>query len=165
VKLAKAISKAKRVYICGNGGSAANALHFANDLISCGIRAHALTGDVSTLTCIANDDDYTQIFAKQIRAFAEPGDLVLVLSGSGRSPNILAALAAARDVGARSWALVGDYRETEAEKIADHTTKYGKDMQEAEEKQLYLAHKVMRWLKSSSLSEPQVSMAPTSANT
>lgn len=149
MRLAKAIKNAKRVYIAGNGGSAANALHFANDLISCGIKAHALTGDVSTLTCIANDSEYTQVFARQIRVFAEKGDLVLVLSGSGRSPNILAALAAARDVGAKSWAVVGDYRETEAEKIADHTTRYGRDMQEAEEKQLYLAHRVMRWLKGS----------------
>jgi len=149
VKLAKAIKNAKRVYIAGNGGSAANALHFANDLVSCGIRAHALTGDVSTLTCIANDQNYDQVFAAQVRAFAEPGDLVLVLSGSGRSPNILAALAAAREVGATSWAVVGDYRETEAEKVADHCTRFGRDMQEAEEKQIYLAHRIMRWLKGS----------------
>ena len=149
MKLAKAIKNARRVYIAGNGGSAANALHFANDLISCGVKAHALTADVSTLTCIANDHDYVEVFSRQVKAFAEPGDLVLVLSGSGRSPNILAALAAAREVGAKSWAIVGGYRETEAEKIADHCTRYGKDMQEAEEKQLYLAHKVMRWLKHS----------------
>lgn len=149
MRLAKAIKDAKRVYICGNGGSAANSLHFANDLVSCGIRAHALTGDVSTLTCIANDDDYTQVFAKQVRSFAEPGDLLIVLSGSGRSPNILAALAAAREVGTKSWAIVGDYRETEAEKVADHFIKFGRDMQEAEEKQIYLAHRVMRWLKNS----------------
>jgi len=149
VRLAKVIKEAKRVYICGNGGSAANALHFANDLVSCGIRAHPLTGDVSTLTCIANDNDYTRVFARQIEVFAEPGDFVLCLSGSGRSPNILAALAAAKAVGAKAWAITGDYRETEAEKIADHCIKVGKDVQEAEEKQIYLAHKVMRWLKSS----------------
>lgn len=149
MRLAKAIKDAKRVYIAGNGGSAANALHFANDLISCGIRAHALTGDVSTLTCIGNDNGYTEVFARQVRVFAEEGDLLLVLSGSGRSPNILAALAAARDVGAKSWAIVGAYRETEAEKVADNCLRFGRDMQEAEEKQIYLAHKVMRWLKDS----------------
>ena len=165
MKLAKVIKAAKRVYICGNGGSAANAIHFANDLLSCGIRAYALTGDVATLTRIANDDDYTNVFASQVRAFAEPGDLVLVLSGSGRSPNILAALAAARDVGAKSWAIVGAYRETEAQMLADHTTRFGKDMQDAEERQLYLAHKVMRWLKSSSLLGPQASTAPAFATT
>jgi len=151
VRLAKAIKDAKRVYIAGNGGSAANALHFANDLVFCGIKAHSLTGDISTLTCIANDRSYDEVFAAQIRVFVEPGDLVLVLSGSGRSPNILAALAAAREAGAVSWALVGDYRETEAEKVADHCIKFGRDMQEAEEKQIHLAHRVMRWLKSSSL--------------
>jgi phosphoheptose isomerase len=149
VRLAKAIKDAKRVFIAGNGGSAANALHFANDLVSCGIKAHALTADISTLTCIANDHDYVEVFSRQVRTFAEPGDLVLVLSGSGRSPNILAALAAAKEVGAKSWAIVGDYRDTEASKIADNYTKWGKDMQDAEEKQLYLVHKVMRWLKSS----------------
>ena len=55
MKLAKAIKKAKRVYICGNGGSAANAIHMANDLVACGIRAHSLTGEIASVTASAND--------------------------------------------------------------------------------------------------------------
>lgn len=148
MKLAKAIRKAKRVFICGNGGSAANASHIANDLIACGIKAQALT-DVAIMSATANDYSYGAAFAVQLRVLAEPGDLVLALSGSGNSPNILQALAAAKEKGAKSWAVVGAYQDTAAEKIADHCTKFGRDMQEAEEKQLYLCHKVMRWLKGS----------------
>ena len=142
--------KAKRVFLCGNGGSAANAIHIANDLIACGVKAQALAADMATVTAIANDFGYQSVFANQVRVFAEPGDLVIVLSGSGNSVNVLGALAAAKDVGAQSWAIVGAYQETQAEKMADHTIKWGKDMQDAEEKQLYLGHKVMRWLKDSS---------------
>ena len=146
MKLAKAIRKAKRVYICGNGGSAANASHIANDLVACGVKAQALT-DVATLSATANDYSYGAAFAVQIRVLAEPGDLVLALSGSGNSPNILQALTAAKEKGAAAWVIVGAYQETAAEKLADHTLKWGKDMQDAEEKQLYLGHKVFRYLK------------------
>lgn len=150
MKLAKAIQKANRVYICGNGGSAANALHIANDLVACGVRAQALTGDIATLTAIANDDSYVAVFSRQLKVFGHPDDLLVALSGSGRSPNILQALQAANEIGMDSWAVLGDFNEEmPAEKIAKHTLKWGRDMQEAEEKQIYLGHKVMRWLKAS----------------
>ena len=149
MKLAKAIKKAKRVYLCGNGGSAANAIHMANDLVACGVKAYALTGDIATITATANDISYGAAFAVQLKVYAEPGDLVLALSGSGNSPNILQALQVAKDRGAEAWAIVGAYQDTAAEHIADHCMKWGKDMQDAEEKQLYLGHKAMRWLKSS----------------
>ena len=149
MKLARAIKKARRVYICGNGGSAANASHIANDLVACGVKAQALT-DVATLSATANDYSYGAAFALQIRVLAEPGDLVIALSGSGRSPNIVSALATAKEMGVESWAIVGAFNaDIPAANIADHCTKWGKDMQDAEEKQLYLGHKVMRWLKSS----------------
>ena len=148
MKLAKAIMKARHVYLCGNGGSAANAIHMANDLVACGVKAHALTADVATLTANANDYSYGAAFAVQLRVLVEPGDLVLVLSGSGNSPNILQAIQAAKEKGAESWAIVGAYQDTAAEHIADHVTKFGRDMQEAEEKQIYLGHRVMRYLKS-----------------
>jgi D-sedoheptulose 7-phosphate isomerase len=150
LKLAKAIKKAKRVYICGNGGSAANAIHIANDLISCGVKAHALTGDVATLTAIANDFDYESIFSRQLEALGSDGDLLVALSGSGRSANILKAIQAAQEIGMSTWAIVGAYNaDIPAANLADNCTKWGADMQEAEEKQLYLGHKVMRWLKNS----------------
>lgn len=150
MKLAKAIRKAKRVWIIGNGGSAANAIHIANDLIACGIKAQALSADVATVTAIANDHSYAEIFARQISALAEPGDLLVALSGSGRSANIMRALAAAKDCGVHSFAVVGEFNEDcPAAVVADECIRWGKDMQEAEEKQLYLGHKVMRWLKDS----------------
>lgn len=150
MNLAKAIKKASRVYLCGNGGSAANALHIANDLIACGIKAQALTGDIATLTAIANDFSYEDAFAIPLRTLGGPGDLLIALSGSGRSPNILRALTAAKEVGMDTWAIVGAYnQDIPAAHLADHCTKFGRDMQEAEEKQLYLGHKVMKWLKSS----------------
>ena len=146
MRLAKAILKAKRVYLIGNGGSAANASHFANDLVACGVKAHALT-DVATLTATYNDYSYGAAFSVQVKVFAEPGDLLIAMSGSGMSPNIVSALATAKELGVASWAILGDYQENEAEKIADNVTKFGRDMQEAEEKQIYLSHKVSRWLK------------------
>lgn len=150
MKLAKAIKKANRVYICGNGGSAANALHIANDLVACGIRAQALTGDVATLTAIANDDSYAAIFARQLKTLGDSGDLLLALSGSGRSANVLAAIAVAKEKGMKSFAIVGEFnQDCPAANVADDCIRWGKDMQDAEEKQLYLGHKAMRWLKSS----------------
>lgn len=150
MKLAKAIKKANRVFICGNGGSAANAIHIANDLISCGIKAQALTGDIATLTAIANDFSYTEIFSRQLKTLGSFGDLLVCLSGSGRSANILSALQAATEIGISSWAILGSYNVSmPAEALAKHVIKWGRDMQEAEEKQLYIGHRVMKWLKSS----------------
>lgn len=148
--LAKAILRAKRCYICGNGGSAANAIHIANDLVACGIKAHALTADVATLTATANDFSYEQIFALQLKAFGEPGDMLIVLSGSGKSPNILAALRAAKEIGMESWAILGREiagKDCPAAKLADYRLFFGKDMQDAEERQLYLGHEAMRNIK------------------
>ena len=148
MNLTELIRASKRVYLCGNGGSAANALHIANDLISVGVKAHALTGDVATLTAIANDDDYGFIFSKQVRVFCEPGDLLIVLSGSGNSTNIVNALMVADDLGITSYAIIGAFNEhTHAEQVATHTIKLGLDMQEAEEHQLILGHQVLRELK------------------
>src|SRR5688572_17465813 len=107
MKLLDDVKQAKRVYICGNGGSAANAIHMANDLILCGIRAHPLVADVSTLTAIANDFGYEHVFSRQLRVYGEPGDLLIAMSGSGNSPNILEALKAAKEIGVKSWALIG----------------------------------------------------------
>jgi D-sedoheptulose 7-phosphate isomerase len=125
-------------------------MHIANDLISCGIKAQALTADIATLTAIANDFEYKSVFARQLECLADGGDLLIVLSGSGRSANVLAALDAAKRKGAATFAIVGEYNvDCPAANVADDCLKWGKDMQDAEEKQLYLGHKVMRWLKSS----------------
>ena len=102
-----------KIMACGNGGSAADAQHFAAELINRfeverpPLAAIALTTDTSTLTAIANDYRYEDIFAKQVRALAHPGDVLLAISTSGNSPSVLEAIAAAREQDVRVVALTG----------------------------------------------------------
>jgi D-sedoheptulose 7-phosphate isomerase len=101
-----AFDRGGRVYTFGNGGSAADAQHLAAELIGRYRRerrplpAVALSVDPSVVTCIANDYDFDEVFARQVEALAGPGDIVVGFTTSGRSPNVVAGLAAARRVGA-----------------------------------------------------------------
>jgi D-sedoheptulose 7-phosphate isomerase len=102
-----------KVMACGNGGSAADSQHFAAELLNrfekerAPLAGIALTTDTSTLTSIANDYAYEQVFAKQVLALGRPGDILLAISTSGNSPNVLAAMTAARERGVRIVALTG----------------------------------------------------------
>ena len=82
----------KNVFVCGNGGSAANAEHFSNDLFSKGVRAHCLNSNTSIMTMIANDFGYDRVFSKQLEVYANEGDLVIMISCSGTSKNIVEVL-------------------------------------------------------------------------
>ncbi len=100
--------------MCGNGGSAAAAEHLAAELVGRfrdahrpGYAAHALTSDSATVTAWANDHSYADIFARQVQAFGKPGDVLVGLSTSGSSPNVLRAFRAARRHGLRTVALIG----------------------------------------------------------
>ena len=85
-----AIKKAKRVYVCGNGGSASTANHFVNDLVHrCGVRAYSLCSNEALFTAIANDEGYSNVFLDQLKVYAESCDLVISISTSGRSKNII----------------------------------------------------------------------------
>jgi D-sedoheptulose 7-phosphate isomerase len=101
------------LFTCGNGGSAADALHLAEELIGRyrgnrrAFPAICLAADSTALTCIANDFGYENIFARQIEGLARTDDVLVCFSTSGRSPNILAALHAARLQGTRTIALLG----------------------------------------------------------
>lgn len=128
MSLNEQIRKAKRVYLIGNGGSYANAIHIANDLIACGIKAYTL--DAATLTASANDYGYENIFARWLNAVGENGDLLIALSGSGKSLNILKALNAANLIGMDIWCEFGAAK--------------GLDMQQAEEAQLHIGHDFLR---------------------
>ena len=147
MKLVEAIKKAKRVYLAGNGGSAANCIHVANDLISVGIKARALTADVATLTAIANDFGYDHVFSNQLLVFGEPGDLLIVLSGSGQSRNILNALMTAKTIGMYTFAITRAFGNPYAREQADSAASMGDDMQAAENYQLIIGHEVMLQLK------------------
>lgn len=140
------VRAAQRVYLIGNGGSAANAIHIANDLISCGVKAHALTADVATLTAIANDFGYENVFARQIEVFGEQGDVLIALSGSGNSPNILRGIEVARGKGMKTWALVG-IGAGEAPRYAERHIATGESMQTAEDAQIVIGHRVMKALR------------------
>lgn len=98
---------------CGNGGSAGDAQHFSSELLNRfererpGLAAMALSTDSSTVTAIANDYAYEQIFAKQVLALGRPGDGLLAVTTSGNSPNVIAAVHAAHERGLRVIALTG----------------------------------------------------------
>jgi D-sedoheptulose 7-phosphate isomerase len=102
-----------KILACGNGGSAADAQHFAGELLNRfererpGLAALALTTDSSTLTAIANDYAYEQVFSKQVSALGSPGDVLLAISTSGESRNVLRAIRAAHERDMRVVALTG----------------------------------------------------------
>jgi phosphoheptose isomerase len=113
MRLARDLPASGRLLTAGNGGSAAQAEHLAAELVGRYVRdrvpmsAIPLTADSASLTAIANDYGLEESFARQVRAHGRPGDVLLALSTSGRSPNVLAAARAARSAGMAVWALTG----------------------------------------------------------
>ncbi len=138
------------VYVCGNGGSAGNAIHWGNDFIypvrkggAGALKIMSLVANPATLTCIANDLGYDEIFSYQIESMGKPGDYLIALSGSGNSKNIVKALKAAKTVGMRSCAIVG-FDGGEAKRLADLALHFPvEDMQIAEDLQILVNHMVM----------------------
>ncbi|MEN3307368.1 MAG: D-sedoheptulose 7-phosphate isomerase [Micromonosporaceae bacterium] len=111
--LAATLGRGGRLLAAGNGGSAAEAQHLVAELVGKldgdrpPLSAIALTAETSGLTAISNDYGYDEVFARQVRAHGRPGDVVMLLSSSGRSPNVLAAADAAREIGLVTWGLTG----------------------------------------------------------
>lgn len=111
--LVECLLSGHKILSCGNGGSAADAQHFSSEMLNRFVNerpalpAIALTTDPSTITSIANDYSYQEIFAKQICALGQNGDVLLAISTSGRSENILRAIASAHDQGMQVIALTG----------------------------------------------------------
>jgi D-sedoheptulose 7-phosphate isomerase len=143
----------KQVFLCGNGGSAGNAVHMANDFLygisktyGSGLRVNALSANTAVLTCLANDCGYDQIFSMQLAVQANQGDVLIALSGSGNSPNIVKALEQARKSGVKSYAILG-YSGGTAKALADVAIHFAvDDMQIAEDMQLIVGHMLMQWL-------------------
>ena len=112
--LAACLQNGGKILLCGNGGSAADAQHLAAEFVNRflvdrrPLPAVALTTDTSILTAVGNDFGFDLVFAKQIQALARPGDVLLALSTSGNSPNVLAALDAARRAGATTIGMTGE---------------------------------------------------------
>ncbi|SEL96900.1 D-sedoheptulose-7-phosphate isomerase [Nonomuraea pusilla] len=112
-KLAGVLSAGGRLLACGNGGSAAEAQHLTAELVGRfradrpAYAAIPLHADTSSITAIANDFGHEQVFARQVQAHGRPGDVLICLSTSGGSPNVLAAARAAQERGILAWALTG----------------------------------------------------------
>lgn len=112
--LREARDAGRTVFVCGNGGSAATASHFVCDILKGAsfqrdkrFRIIALTDNLATLTAYSNDVSYECVFAEQLKNFAQPGDVVMAISGSGNSPNVLRAVEYANSQGCKSIGLTG----------------------------------------------------------
>src|SRR5207302_9506189 len=110
----QARQESRHIFVCGNGGSASTASHFACDIVKGAsfnrdsrFRIMALTDQLPTLTAYANDVSYDAVFVEQLKNFAQPGDLFMGISGSGNSPNVLRAIEYAGSIGCRTIALTG----------------------------------------------------------
>jgi D-sedoheptulose 7-phosphate isomerase len=143
----------KQVFLCGNGGSAGNALHLANDFVygvamktGAGIRALSFSANPAVTTCLANDLGYEHIYSEQLAVQGQPGDLLIVLSGSGNSPNIVKVLEQARSMHIKTCAILG-YKGGRSKELAEVVIHFPvDDMQIAEDLQLVVGHMLMQWL-------------------
>ncbi|HWX56734.1 MAG TPA: SIS domain-containing protein [Verrucomicrobiae bacterium] len=112
--LSEARAASRTVFVCGNGGSASTASHFVCDMVKgasfqCAqrFRIMALTDSMATITAYSNDVAYESIFVEQLKNFAKAGDVLMTISGSGNSPNVLRAAEYANSIGCRTIALTG----------------------------------------------------------
>jgi D-sedoheptulose 7-phosphate isomerase len=133
----KALDEDRQIFVCGNGGSAANASHFVTDLGKGSsdktykrFRCLSLNDNVSWMTALGNDYDYSEVFSRQLMNLARPGDLLMVMSVSGSSPNLVKAVEWAKSNGCVTIALVGGKKGKLAE-LSDHVlviddTHYGR---------------------------------------
>jgi len=143
----------RQVFICGNGGSAGNAVHLANDFLygiskthGSGLRVTALPANTAVITCLANDEGYDSIYSLQLAVQARAGDVLIVLSGSGNSPNILKVLEQASKMDVKSYAVLG-FAGGKAKALSSVPIHFAvDDMQIAEDLQLVAGHMIMQWL-------------------
>ena len=112
--LKKARDSGRHIFVCGNGGSASTASHFVNDMVKGAsynrksrFRVMALTDSMSTITAYSNDVSYDCVFAEQLKNFAQSEDVLISISGSGNSPNVLCATEYANSIGCETIALTG----------------------------------------------------------
>jgi D-sedoheptulose 7-phosphate isomerase len=146
-RLQQALREDRQIFVCGNGGSAANASHFATDLgkgasdkLPKRFRVLSLNENVPWLTALGNDYAYDEVYVRQLMNYGQPGDLLLTLSVSGNSPNLVKALAWARSNGLHTVALTGARRGRMAELaeqvIVINDTHYGR----VEDAQMGICH-------------------------
>lgn len=143
----------RQVFFCGNGGSAGNAVHLANDFLygiakktGGGLKVQALSANSAVMTCLANDVGYESIFSEQLAVQAQAGDLLIALSGSGNSPNIVRVIEQAKAMDVKSYAILG-FTGGKCKELADVPIHFPvNDMQISEDLQLVVGHMMMQWL-------------------
>ena len=148
-----AYAQERTIFVMGNGGSASTASHLACDLnkgasmgASKRFRVMALTDNLPTILALANDIGYDAIFVEQLKCFARPGDVVIGISGSGNSPNVLKAVAYGREIGCTTIGVCG-YNGGRLKKAADYSVHVAlDDMQVVEDLHMMLVHILMRVL-------------------
>ncbi len=167
--LKKCWDNGNNVFICGNGGSAGNAMHIANDFhygvgssnnyegnqdkILPGLRIQALPSNPSIITCLANDIGYENIYSHQLKVLGNKNDILIVLSGSGNSKNIINALFQAKKLNIKTHAVVA-FDGGRCLDIADNAIHFKiSDMQIAEDAQLIIFHICMQWLSKTGVKE------------
>jgi D-sedoheptulose 7-phosphate isomerase len=140
----------KNIYIIGNGGSAANADHVANDFtypvsktLNRGIKAESLSSNSAILTCISNDEEYINVFSHQIMVKGNPGDLMIVFSGSGNSRNLIDAVSLAKRIDVHTYGIIGDEDSSLAELLDSGIFFKNCLMQNAEDLQTMVMHFIM----------------------
>ena len=166
VTLSNAVAQAwrdgRQVFICGNGGSAANAMHIANDLlygigkdVGGGMKVTALPANGAVVTCLANDLGFETIFSQQLAVLGSRGDILIALSGSGNSPNIVRAIQSATAIGMETYAILG-YSGGKAKALAGTAIHFAvNDMQIAEDLQMVVGHMLMKMLAAGKSPTPQ----------
>ncbi|MGN9813686.1 D-sedoheptulose-7-phosphate isomerase [Micromonospora sp. BQ11] len=145
-ELAWTLARGGRLLVAGNGGSAAEAQHLTAELVGKlhddrqPLSAIALHAETSALTAIGNDYGYDHIYARQVHAHGRPGDILLLMSTSGASPNLLHATHAAREIDIRTWALTGPLPNPLAEACHDTLAIESSDSQVVQELHLVTSH-------------------------
>ncbi|MET8350351.1 MULTISPECIES: SIS domain-containing protein [unclassified Micromonospora] len=151
-QLAHRLAGGGRLLVAGNGGSAAEAQHLTAELVGKlhhdrqPLSAIALHAETSAVTAIANDYGYADVYARQVRAHGRPGDILLLLSTSGTSGNLLTAAHAARDGGLTTWALTGPAPNPLADACADALAVASPDSQVVQELHLVTSHLLCEYL-------------------
>ena len=143
----------KQVFLIGNGGSGGNANHIANDFIypisktiGVGLKAHSLVANPATISCIANDEGYEKIFSCQLEVFGETGDILIALSGTGNSTNIIKCIESAKNMGIRTFSMLG-FDGGRCLDISDDVLLFdSSDMQVCEDMQMFVANVVLKEL-------------------
>ena len=154
--LLKVWEEDKTVFLCGNGGSGANAMHIANDLHfglgdmlidkKKGLKAEALNSNTAVISCLANDLGYESIFSNQIDVKGSEEDLLISLSGSGNSPNIINAIKAAKKKGMKTYSILG-FDGGLCKSISDIPIHFQiNDMQIAEDTQVIVLNICIKWI-------------------